>query len=352
MQRINTPDGNFHAGDPSAGIKGSVVTAVFMQALQDELVAVTESIGAKLDPTDNKQVIKAIQKLITDAVSTKADAGHVDQSFAEFKKQTLDAMAKLLSIDAAAQTYLASATAAKTYLSLEAAKQLLPIADAAKTYISMVEAQQRFAKGIQVFTEDGEFVVPPGIYLAFVTLVGGGGGGGGGGQDTRNVFVPGGGGGAGEFKYRVAIPVTPGQRIKVTVGKAGQGGKTILAPQNKPLPDGHAGGISSFGSFVSVSGGGAGNGGFTGSGSVGGAGGVGFPGGDSGEYTATPNNSYVRGGGGGSSPLGGGGPSVHGYQSRAGAGYGAGGGGGALYYLKGEDSDGGPGSQGLVIVEW
>ncbi|MEZ7523985.1 hypothetical protein [Burkholderia vietnamiensis] len=67
MQKINTPDGNWHAGDPSQGIKGSVVTREFMQAVQDELVAVPESVGIKLDPADNKQVLKAIQKIVADA---------------------------------------------------------------------------------------------------------------------------------------------------------------------------------------------------------------------------------------------------------------------------------------------
>ncbi|WP_082874796.1 hypothetical protein [Burkholderia sp. MSMB1589WGS] len=67
MQKINTPDGNWHAGDPSQGIKGSVVTREFMQAVQDELVAVPESVGIKLDPADNRQVLKAIQKIVVDA---------------------------------------------------------------------------------------------------------------------------------------------------------------------------------------------------------------------------------------------------------------------------------------------
>ena len=52
MQRINTPDGNWHAGDPSQGIKGTVVTQPYMQTVQEELAAVPESVGMKLDPTD------------------------------------------------------------------------------------------------------------------------------------------------------------------------------------------------------------------------------------------------------------------------------------------------------------
>lgn len=67
MQRINTPDGNWHAGDPSQGIKGTVVTQPYMQTVQEELAAVPESVGMKLDPTDNKQILKAIQKIVGDA---------------------------------------------------------------------------------------------------------------------------------------------------------------------------------------------------------------------------------------------------------------------------------------------
>ncbi|MBR8084679.1 hypothetical protein KDX23_18245 [Burkholderia vietnamiensis] len=64
MQRINTPDGNWHAGDPSQGIKGTVVTMPYMQTVQEELAAVPESVGMKLDPSDNKQIVKAIQKIV------------------------------------------------------------------------------------------------------------------------------------------------------------------------------------------------------------------------------------------------------------------------------------------------
>ncbi|ABO54296.1 hypothetical protein LA345_26420 [Burkholderia vietnamiensis] len=67
MQRINTPDGNWHAGDPSQGIKGTVVTQPYMQTVQEELAAVPESVGMQLDPADNKQIVKAIQKMVADA---------------------------------------------------------------------------------------------------------------------------------------------------------------------------------------------------------------------------------------------------------------------------------------------
>jgi hypothetical protein len=198
------------------------------------------------------------------------------------------------------------------------------------------------AGGQQIFTANGTFTVP----------AGGGGGGGGGGRDASNVSIPGGGGGAGEYKYRVPIAVTPGQSITVTVGTGGAGGTTILANQTSPLPNGAGGGISSFGAYVTATGGGGGDGGFTGSGSMGGAGGSGWPGGGGGEYSSTTTPSFTRGGHGGSSPLGGGGPARHGYQTCNATGYGAGGGGGVLYNLTGTQSNGGNGSPGICIVEW
>lgn len=208
------------------------------------------------------------------------------------------------------------------------------------------------AGGQQIFTANGTFTVPAGVSRIFVTLLGGGGGGGGGGRDASGVCIPGGGGGAGEYKYRIPVAVTPGQSIAVTVGAGGTGGTTILANQSSPLPNGTGGGVSSFGAYVTASGGGGGNGGFTGSGSVGGAGGAGWPGGEGGEYSASTTPALTRGGAGGSSPLGGGGPARHGYQTSHATGYGAGGGGGALYYLGGADANGGNGSAGICIVEW
>ncbi|WP_260466820.1 hypothetical protein [Pandoraea apista] len=174
MQRINTLDGNFHAGDPSAGIKGTVVTAVFMQALQDELVALVESVGVKPDPADNKQVLKAIQKLIADAVSSKADSGHVDQSFAEFKKQVLEAMAKLLTNEDAAQKYLPITKAADTYLAKEDAKAYLRTDAAKKTYVAIADTydlstRDDFGTAIQAGTANTLYTPnitkPRGVYL-------------------------------------------------------------------------------------------------------------------------------------------------------------------------------------------
>ncbi|EON13097.1 hypothetical protein [Pandoraea sp. SD6-2] len=83
MQRIDTPDGHFHAGDPSAGVKGSVVTRDYMEAVQEELAAIPESVGIKLDKGDNKQILKAIQKMLASAVGGHATSDDVQKLIAK-----------------------------------------------------------------------------------------------------------------------------------------------------------------------------------------------------------------------------------------------------------------------------
>ncbi|WP_175992300.1 gp53-like domain-containing protein [Burkholderia vietnamiensis] len=63
MQRINTPDGQFHAGDPSTGALGTIVTRDFMQSMQEELAGAVEGAGLILDPNNNAQLLAAINKL-------------------------------------------------------------------------------------------------------------------------------------------------------------------------------------------------------------------------------------------------------------------------------------------------
>ncbi|KDB09524.1 hypothetical protein LIG30_1496, partial [Burkholderia sp. lig30] len=64
MQRINTPDGAFHAGDDSTGALGTIVTSAYMQSMQEEVVGVVEGAGMELDPADNGQLLKALVKII------------------------------------------------------------------------------------------------------------------------------------------------------------------------------------------------------------------------------------------------------------------------------------------------
>ncbi|WP_175892394.1 hypothetical protein [Burkholderia cepacia] len=69
MQKINTADGNFHAGNPATGALGTIVTQPWMQCIQDELVAICAAAGIALDPNNNAQIVDAIRKLAVNSTS-------------------------------------------------------------------------------------------------------------------------------------------------------------------------------------------------------------------------------------------------------------------------------------------
>ena len=85
--------------------------------------------------------------------------------------------------------------------------------------------------GYQKFSANGTFTVPAGVYYVTARVFGGGGGSNGGAT----------GGGAGAFAFVTNIAVTPAANITVTVGVGGALGVD--------------GGISSFGTSLSVNGG-------------------------------------------------------------------------------------------------
>ena len=99
----------------------------------------------------------------------------------------------------------------------------------------------------QVFIANGTFTVPTGITSVNVSLWAGGGGGRGGGPG--NGGTPGGSG-----FLSVIVPVTPGTNIAVTVGNGGSGSNGL----NGVPANGSTGGATSFGSLVTLTGGGGG----------------------------------------------------------------------------------------------
>lgn len=64
MQRIGTPDGLFVDGDPFNKILGTIVRAVWLNSMQEEVAGVIEGLGFTLDPTKNNQLLTAIETLI------------------------------------------------------------------------------------------------------------------------------------------------------------------------------------------------------------------------------------------------------------------------------------------------
>lgn len=204
--------------------------------------------------------------------------------------------------------------------------------------------------GYTYYYESGAFIVPQGVTRVKVQCWGGGGGGGG-------AFGAGGagtGGGGGGYTAGLCT-VTPGQSIYVTVGKGGLGAPAGAIYSAQP------GGTTSFGGYMSASGGAAGVGGdrIIASGPV--VGGNGFGGqitaagtvGGYGMLFLGTDNSYNMGGGiGGSAPFGG--SMAHMSISNNGnhGVFPGGGGSGAGARWTGGGWGGGNGANGLCVIEW
>lgn len=84
MHRIDTstatPDNKFTEGDPAVPVAATTVSAAWLNAVQEELVAVITGAGLELKKSDNGQLWQAISQLITNAkpgLATKAKPGLV-----------------------------------------------------------------------------------------------------------------------------------------------------------------------------------------------------------------------------------------------------------------------------------
>jgi hypothetical protein len=100
-----------------------------------------------------------------------------------------------------------------------------------------------FASGVQSLASSGTFVVPPGVSQVEVEVWGAGSG-----SFASTATVPSGGGSGGGYARLRITGLTPGQSIPVTVGAGGTAGSNASAPG--------PGGSSSFGNYVSATGGG------------------------------------------------------------------------------------------------
>ena len=84
MHRIDTstatPDNKFTEGDPAVPVAATTVSAAWLNAVQEELVAAITGAGLELKKSDNGQLRQAISQLITNAkpgLATKAKPGLV-----------------------------------------------------------------------------------------------------------------------------------------------------------------------------------------------------------------------------------------------------------------------------------
>lgn len=196
-----------------------------------------------------------------------------------------------------------------------------------------------FASGVQVFSSNGTFVVPAGATQVQLELWGGGSG-----SFASIGSNASGGGSGGGYARKCITGLTPGQSIPVTVGPGGIGGTTAGTAAS-------AGGTSSFGTYVSATGGSL-NGSANVQNPQNGAipGGVGV-GGDVNLMGSSGQASFLSAGGlGGGAPLGGmqtnGTTGVQGVSPGGGASGAGTGANGATPY------NGGPGAAGLVVVRW
>ncbi|UXT99458.1 phage tail protein [Agrobacterium tumefaciens] len=205
----------------------------------------------------------------------------------------------------------------------------------AGAYVSAMPARrfQRYDKGSHTF------VVPEGVFWVHVRAWGAGGGGGG---HTGAASGAGGGGGGYSEGW---VPVVPGASYAITVGAGGSGGNGAA--------NGQSGGTSSFGAFLSATGGGGGgystSGAGLGYGSFGtGVGGQLNLGGISGGYGLFTAGLYWGGTGGGAFATPTQVPTIQ--VAGLNGNYPAGGGNGGSG--AGGSSFGGSGSDGIVIVSY
>ncbi len=196
-----------------------------------------------------------------------------------------------------------------------------------------------FGSGVESFTSSGTFTVPPGVTQIEVELWGGGSG-----SFASTSSVASGGGSGGGYARKRIVGLSPGQSFPVTVGLGGSAGIVAGA-----LPG--AGGTSSFGSYVSATGGALNSTASTSSPQNGAIpGGVG----KNGDVNLTGSSGQAGflsvGGLGGGAPMGG--MQTSGSVGNQGVFPGGGASGAGTGANSSTPYNGGPGAAGLVVVRW
>jgi len=200
----------------------------------------------------------------------------------------------------------------------------------------------------RIYTGPGTWTKPAGLKGIKVTCIGGGAGGGGVRGNPPGSHRQAGGGGGGGMSIRwIPAPSIPGNTVPYAVGGGGAAGSG--PPSNSRVTNGTSGGTTSFGTFLTATGGTNNSGWSGGNGGSGTAsGGIVFQGqggGGGGTYPSDQGSGH-----GGSSGMGGGARGhVANFTGEAGRNYGGGGSGGARAQTS--QGTGGAGAGGCIIVE-
>ncbi|VVD78386.1 phage tail protein [Pandoraea fibrosis] len=316
------------------------------------IVSNVATVELKIDPSVVLATREYADRSITVAMKAHSDATDPHPQYA---------------LKSVTDTHLPSEVAAKTYLSIEAAKKYLPTEDAQKTYLAITAATEQFqhiealarAHGSQLFTQNGKMTVPDGVTDIYVSGCGGGAGGGGAAWNDH-IQASGGGGGSGYWCVRQRIPVKPGQELTINIGGGGVGAVSTKPGENGV--DGRNGGATTIAELGLTLGGGEAGvraiiNGVWGNGAGPGQGGNGGQWGSVGMSRKADFDNICPGGDGGSTPFGAGGATCGwswGGVGGDGRGHGSGGSGGQSSSIgsPAPGGGGGSGAKGMLLIEW
>nr|WP_244589629.1 DUF3383 domain-containing protein [Escherichia coli] len=306
VEATATQDGKYTDGSVAGGIAATRLRAAAFNAMQEELAHIVESAGLALDINDMTQVLKAIPKLTLSRANP----------FADIKSDGAAAISTAL-----------------TNLGLGASafgvQNRVIISATGVTQWSVPDVLKKGRK-------------------CKVKVIGAGGSGGVGNAATAagQSAIAGGGGGSGGISESL-LDLTGIDSVTVTVGVGG-------TPVTSLSTNGVSGGTSSFGSYLSATGGiggGQPSGGESGIGTRGDTNSSGGPGSPGGVLNADNNGVPSISGGSGGGPGGNGAAQLSAANKAADA-KAPGGGGAGLKPSSGSGITSGRGGDGLVIIEW
>jgi len=386
------PNGFFTDGDAANAIPATVVNAEWLNMVQEEIAGTITSSGLTLDKSDRTQLRQAITAMISGASkavvikSATFAAGVADGEVvrwdsvnSNFAQAIADGTTSNNAVGVADVTnsevicfgetraglmsgltpgsryYLDGTTAGALNLTAPTDKVRIGIAKAADIMFVDIDAESDAGgvlQAVKVFTASGTWTPDAGTTKIRVRLCGGGGGGGGGYADY---YVGGGGGQGGRAEKLLDIIALGISSVAVTVGLGGTPGNPSDGG-GAGMTNGGTGGTTSFGAYLSATGGGGGyrsgggDDGWGGTGGLGSSGDINLRGavGTQGLREVTTNSNQ---GGNGGGEGGGPGAWLAGTAGQDGV-NGGGGGGGAMgaggTAVAGAGGTGGPG---FVIIE-